>query len=151
MAVGGIVNAIVGVIVALLIVTTIILLVSTYTPPQPPVITSTNTVNGTVGTSMSFQITASNNPTSFTVSNLPPGLNVNPSTGIISGTPTTAGSFNSSVSATNAAGTSPVVPLVFNVVAAAPPPTPAPGPSAFLRNVVGNNRYGMQGNLFESF
>jgi hypothetical protein len=73
--------------------------------PGAPVITSPTTASGTVGSSFSYQITATNSPTSFGASNLPPGLSVNSSTGLISGTPTATGTTASSISATNASGT----------------------------------------------
>jgi hypothetical protein len=73
---------------------------------QPaPAITSPLTASGTVGVPFSYQITASNNPTSFNAAGLPAGLSVNTTTGVISGTSTAAGSFSVTVSATNAAGT----------------------------------------------
>ena len=70
-----------------------------------PVITSTNVASGSVGTAFSYQITASNNPTSFGAINLPSGLSNNPTTGLISGTPTFAGTNSVTLSASNAGGT----------------------------------------------
>jgi hypothetical protein len=46
-----------------------------------------------VGTRFSYQITANNKPTHFGAGNLPPGLQVNGLTGVISGIPQTAGEF----------------------------------------------------------
>jgi hypothetical protein len=70
-----------------------------------PVISSSTTAAGISGTSFSYQITASNSPTSFSASGLPAGLSVNTATGLISGTPTSAGSSSVSLGATNAGGT----------------------------------------------
>jgi hypothetical protein len=70
-----------------------------------PVVSSAATANGTVGTAFNYSITASNTPTSYGASNLPGGLTVNTSTGVISGTPTTAGTSTITISATNAGGT----------------------------------------------
>jgi hypothetical protein len=71
----------------------------------PPTITSPLTASGTVGAAFSYQIAASNNPTSFNATGLPAGLSVNTGTGLISGTPTASGSFSVALSATNSAGT----------------------------------------------
>src|SRR5216110_210316 len=73
--------------------------------PAKPVITSPLTATGQVGVAFSYQITATNNPTSFNATGLPAGLSVNTSTGLISGTPTTAGTYSITISATNAGGT----------------------------------------------
>ncbi len=62
-------------------------------------------VVGPIGTAFNYQITATNNPTSYGVSGLPAGLNVNTATGLISGTPTQAGTFNITLSASNTRGT----------------------------------------------
>ena len=68
-------------------------------------ITSGGTASGTVGTSFTYQITASNNPTSFGASNLPTGLSVNTQSGAITGTPTVAGTNTAVIFASNVAGT----------------------------------------------
>src|SRR5207247_2356000 len=73
--------------------------------PPPPAITSPGTATGTVGVAFSYQITATNNPTSFNATGLPGGLTVNTTTGLISGTPTTAGTYPVTISATNSRGT----------------------------------------------
>ena len=74
--------------------------------PPPPVITSALTATGQAGVAFSYQIQATNSPTSFNVTGLlPAGLSVNTSTGLISGTPTTAGTYSVTISATNAGGT----------------------------------------------
>src|SRR5205809_593359 len=77
----------------------------TINNPPPPVITSSATATGQVGVAFSYQITATNNPTSYNATGLPAGLTVNTSTGLISGTPTTAGTYSVTISATNAGGT----------------------------------------------
>ncbi len=55
-----------------------------------------------------WQLTASNSPTLFTVSGLPSGLKYTPATGLISGTPLVAGAFTIRAAAANDAGTGPM-------------------------------------------
>ena len=78
---------------------------SNTTDPLAPVITSSGSANATLGVAFSYQITAANTPTSFGASGLPAGLTVNNTSGLISGTPSAAGTFNATVSATNSGGT----------------------------------------------
>ncbi|MBZ5635739.1 MAG: family 16 glycosylhydrolase [Acidobacteriia bacterium] len=71
----------------------------------PPAITSATTASGTVGSAFSYQITATNTPTSYGATGLPAGLAVNTATGLISGTPTAAGTSTVTLRATNSGGT----------------------------------------------
>ncbi|MCX6951195.1 MAG: putative Ig domain-containing protein [Verrucomicrobia bacterium] len=88
-------------------------LVLTVQPP-PPVITSPATASGRVGAALSFAVTATNSPASFDATALPPGLTINPATGLIGGTPTTAGTFTAVVGATNGGGSA-SSPLVITI------------------------------------
>ena len=71
---------------------------------SPPVVTS-DSASGTVGSAFSYNITATNTPTSYGASSLPTGLSVNNTTGAITGTPTEAGTFTVNTSASNTGGT----------------------------------------------
>jgi hypothetical protein len=77
----------------------------TASASQAPVITSPLTSSGTVGAAYSYQITATNGPTSFSDTGLPTGITVNTATGLISGTPLSAGSFSVTLTAANGGGT----------------------------------------------
>ncbi len=76
--------------------------------PAKPIITAPTAQSGTVGVAYFYQIVASENPTSYALASgaLPTGFTLNTTTGVISGTPTAAGAFNATITATNAAGTS---------------------------------------------
>ncbi len=98
------------------------------TPPTvAPAISNTSLAAATTGIPYSVQLTVSANggnvaPSSWSASNLPPGLSVNPLTGAISGTPTTSGTFSVGLSAANAAGTGATKTLSL-VVSSLPLPT----------------------------
>ena len=92
-------------------------LTADITSSPTPVITSSLTASGTYGVAItSYFITATNTPTSFNATGLPAGLSVNTSTGEITGTATVVGTFNVSISATNAAGTGSAT-LVYTISA----------------------------------
>jgi endonuclease YncB( thermonuclease family) len=79
-----------------------------FTYVAAPSITSSLTASGTYGSAFStYTIAASNAPTSFNATGLPPGLTVSTSSGAITGTPTdTSGSpYSVTLSATNIGGT----------------------------------------------
>ncbi|MBV9764167.1 MAG: putative Ig domain-containing protein [Acidobacteriaceae bacterium] len=88
----------------------------------PPVISTATSASGTVGSVFSYQIVATNSPTSYSATGLPVGLSVNTTTGLISGTPTAAGSSTVTLGATNVSGTgNSTLMLIFVAVAAAAP------------------------------
>jgi uncharacterized repeat protein (TIGR03803 family) len=89
--------------------------------PAAPLITSSTTATGALTVPFSYQVIATNNPTNFTAANLPDGLSIGPTTGLISGTPTTVQSKTVTLTASNASGSCTTT-LTITVGAA---PTPA--------------------------
>src|ERR1700722_9191333 len=71
---------------------------------RTPTITSATTASGTAGSSFSYQIAATNAPTSYGAMGLPVGLELSAKTGLISGT-AAAGASTVTLSATNRHGT----------------------------------------------
>jgi hypothetical protein len=85
-----------------------------------PAVTSPLTAMGNVAVRFNYQITASNNPTSFFVIGLPTGLSFTPASGLISGVPGVTGNFAVTLRALNRNGTgSANLSLTIN-----PPPPP---------------------------
>jgi hypothetical protein len=101
-------------------------------PSDPPVITSAVTVNAQVGVAFSYQIVATNSPTSYLIIDpdgntaLPNGFVGDSTTGQITGTPAAAGSYFIWMNATNGAGSAGGKYLRIDVYAAGVP-TPTPG------------------------
>jgi hypothetical protein len=92
-----------------------------------PVITSSPSVSAKAGESFTYQILASNNPTSYAAQNLPQGLSLDTSSGLISGIVTTAGNYTATIQAGNSGGD---VTQALSIVMSGgtPEPTPAPVP-----------------------
>ncbi|MFZ5493763.1 MAG: fibronectin type III domain-containing protein [Verrucomicrobiota bacterium] len=93
-------------------------------PNPAPTITSSLSVGINQGQTVSYNITATNSPTSYGAANLPSGLSVNTSTGAITGIiPANGGvqgsnsTINSTITATNTVGTDSKT-LVWNLTAA---------------------------------
>jgi RHS repeat-associated protein len=80
----------------------------------PPVITSAGTWTFNSGASSSYSITASHSPSSYSITGLPSGLSLNASTGVITGTVASPGTWNTTLSAINEAGVG-TLPLVITV------------------------------------
>jgi len=86
---------------------------------QPPVVSS-KTITGTYGVLLTDgQITATNNPTSWTQTGaLPSGIEFNTNEGLFFGTPTQAGTFTTQVTATNEIDTSTAAAVTFEIAKA---------------------------------
>ena len=81
---------------------------------RTPVINSLSVLTGKLRIPFQYQVTASDNPTTFTADGLPPGLNCS-STGLISGMPTVLGSYSPTVSASNSLGSGAIVTLDLQI------------------------------------
>lgn len=117
--------------------------VSAGAPPPPPdgqapVVTAGAAV-AQLGKPFSYQIVASNAPTSYGALGLPAGLTVSQATGKITGTPTAAGSFYVLMSAANAAGTG-AEKLSLTVTDAPAPPGPSGSVASVTVNFVDGTR-----------
>lgn len=89
----------------------------TTSASNKPLVTASN-FNGTVNVSFSQNILATNIPDSYAIvagSSLPAGLSLNTTTGAITGTPTTAGTFTTNVTATKGAETSDPTAITFTI------------------------------------
>ena len=74
-------------------------------PSSPPVITSPSTAGGIAGQALfTYQITASNAPTSYGATNLPAWASINTTNGLISGSNPIAGTNVVTISASNSVG-----------------------------------------------
>jgi uncharacterized protein (DUF1800 family) len=74
------------------------------TSNAPAAITSALSAVAFLGQPFTFTVAAANTPLAFTANGLPPGLSFNNSSGVISGVPSLAGSFNVTLTASNLVG-----------------------------------------------
>ena len=81
---------------------------------RTPVINSLSVLTGKLRMPFQYQVTASDNPTTFTANGLPLGLSCS-STGLISGTPTVLGSYSPTVSASNSLGSGAIITLDLQI------------------------------------
>lgn len=82
---------------------------------SPPVISSPGSATATKGQAFSFAIVCAGSPSTYFASGLPTGLQLDTTTGIISGVPLTGGTFSVTLGATNGNGST-TVSLNLNVL-----------------------------------
>src|SRR6266540_874438 len=84
------------------------LLYTQFGAPSGVTVTNPGSRTGTVGVATSLQMSATGGtpPYTWSASGLPPGLSISSSSGLISGTPTTAGSYSVTVTARDTANVS---------------------------------------------
>lgn len=71
----------------------------------PPTITTADTGDLTAGVPVVLTISATGFPTGFDAQNLPAGLTVDKTTGVVTGAPTSPGTYDANLSVSNVAGT----------------------------------------------
>ncbi len=111
-------------------------------PPPPnglPVITSPASMVGVVGVPATYQIVASNSPTTYAAAGLPAGWTCSAS-GTISGTATTTGTGSAMLMAFNSAGFGSLSSPWTVTTTPVPPPPPVPTPGGPITVVLTNDQ-----------
>src|SRR5262249_31103772 len=88
-------------------------------PGNTVTVTNPGAQSGTVGTAASVQVQASDSASgqtlTYSASGLPPGLSINASSGLISGTPTTAGSYSVTITVKDGTGATGTAGLTWTI------------------------------------
>ena len=96
-------------------------------------VTNPGSQTGTVGTAASLQIKATDSATgqtlTYSATGLPAGLSISSSTGLISGTPTTAGSSSVTVTVTDGTGAKGTASFTWTISSGSSPPAPVKSPT----------------------
>jgi len=91
---------------------------------RAPTITTPAAQSGTQGTAVSLGISASDadgDTLAYSATGLPAGLNINASTGVISGTPSTVANYSTTVTVSDGKGGSAAASFAWNISASTPP------------------------------
>ncbi|WP_435102361.1 putative Ig domain-containing protein [Halarchaeum sp. P4] len=101
----------------------------TLTVAQPPAITTARLPNATADTAYSANLVATGGltPRTWNATGLPDGLSIDPTTGRISGTPTTSGTYTVSITTTDATGARATTQFTLTVTTGAQTTTPSTG------------------------
>ena len=105
----------------------------TLTVSAPPLTLAGGTLAGgtvKVGYSATVTATGGTGTKTYTASGLPPGLTIGSTTGTISGTPTTAGSYNATVTVTDTGSPVQTATATVTITITAATSSPSPSPSA---------------------
>jgi hypothetical protein len=115
--------------------------VVSYTYNSGPALLPQSPANGEVGLAYSFQVAVTGGTAPFTwavsAGSLPPGITLSSSGGLLSGTPTAAGSSSFTVKVTDSAGLSASQAMTLTVIAAPSLSFPAP-PQGWTNTVYGD-------------
>lgn len=106
-----------------------------WTVNTAPTVNDPGTQNSTTGTPVSVTLTSSGGtaPVTWAATNLPPGLTLNTTSGLISGNPTTTGSYSTVATVTDANGATASRTFIWNVTAT---PLVITGPSGPINAVL---------------
>ena len=92
----------------------------TAAAPAPLAVTDLGARTGTTGTATQLQLAATGGipPYTWAATGLPPGLSLDPATGLVTGTPTTAGTFQATVTVRDGAGVTATRAVTWTIAAA---------------------------------